>query len=181
MKDQKPWLDKAGQFKQDAEIRKICQSWSPAVWEEYLKNFESCQKEWLSGDDSLFQDSLATSHIEIYKALLQQEEYPFLKKVVQAALGSLSEKEQVVLEHLFWKGKSQRQTAVDLGVNRKTVTSYRDRALKKLAEFLLQGAISSGVQFLKDSQGSGSKKKTSQKEASLPPLLDHNPIGVEAS
>ena len=41
----KPWLNKDGNIKSDAELRKAGQNWLPSVWEEYLATIEVRRKE----------------------------------------------------------------------------------------------------------------------------------------
>jgi RNA polymerase sigma factor (sigma-70 family) len=144
-----PWLNSNGSVKSDAELKEICQGWAPKVWEEYLKNFESCQNEFLTPDVDIFRQDPSQSCIELYKSLLAQEEFPELKKVVHAALCSLSAQEQKVIRSLYWEGLSQREAAKTLNLAKTSLSIYRERALKKLADFLLSGAIKKGVHFLK--------------------------------
>ncbi len=143
-----PWLTSNGSVKSDAELKEICQSWPPKVWEEYLKNFESCQNEFLTPDIDQIRQDPSQNCVEIYKSLLAQEEFPELKRVINAALCSLSTQEQKVIRSLYWDGLSQREAAKTLDLAKTSLSIYRERALKKLGDFLLSGAIKKGVHFL---------------------------------
>ena len=147
---QKPWIDQYGRVLPDEELRKISQTWKPQVWEDYLKTYESDQKEILAENLDLIAAPQYEEYIDVYKSLLAQDEYPQLKKVVNAALCALTKRERQTIRALYWEGLTQSQIASQLGVNRKTIVSYRDRALQKLADFLLHGAIERGVSFLRE-------------------------------
>lgn len=144
----KSWLNADGSMKSEQEIKISCVNWSPEMWEEYLKNFESSQKEMLleqaNDSESLSEEKFA----RLYLNLIQQEEYPKLRKVIKAALYSLPKNEQQVLHALYWEELSQREAAKKLSLSRTTLTNYRDRGLKRLADMMISGAIKKGIEFL---------------------------------
>ena len=62
---------------------------------------------------------------------------PSLYNIVKA----LSLREKEVLFYLYKKQKSMKETAVIMGLDRKTIRKYRDEAHRKIAEKLINGGM----------------------------------------
>lgn len=145
----KPWLNQKGELLPDSEIKEICRTWGPQVWSEYLKNYESDQTELFANDLPVDVEEHMGNIVEFYRTLLNQEQYPLLKKVIHIGLSSLSPREREVIIRKYWEGMNISEISRDIDLARKSVSIYHDRALSKLGSLLVSGAISQGILFLK--------------------------------
>lgn len=148
MHSAKPWLDKNGEIIPSRELSKIAKNWDIKTWEAYLNSLEGYQSDLLFSKD--LPDISNEEYVLLYKNLLHQEAYPNVKKVINAALCTLTPREQAVIRGVYWDGMSIQQIANSLGISRTTASSYKSRACEKLANLLLSGAVERGISFLSD-------------------------------
>lgn len=148
MSHEKPWLDKNGEHIPTGELSKMAKCWDMKTWEAYLNSLENYQSELLFPKAP--PDISNDEYVLLYKNLLHQEAYPNVRKVINAALCTLTPREQAVIRGVYWEGLTIKQVAKNLGVSRTTASSYKSRASDKLASLLLSGAVSNGITFLAD-------------------------------
>lgn len=144
----KPWLDKDGRKISSQELSEIAKSWDIKTWESYLNSLEGYQSDVLLSKG--MPDISNDEYVLLYKNLLHQEAYPNVKKVINAALCTLTPREQAVIRGVYWNGLSIQEIAKTLGISRTTASSYKSRACEKLANLLLSGAVERGIAFLSD-------------------------------
>lgn len=139
-KQRKPWLDEEGQLLIGKELYDAKKSWKACDWEGYLK--DSVEKPLreipVGGPEEVAQlsDRVKAGYSDLFEA----DEHTYLSKKIEQAMKKLTEREREVLFALFWEGLSQRKLAENLEIARPTVTVYQQRALGKLARYLIEAA-----------------------------------------
>ncbi len=140
----KPWLNADGTTKTEEEIRKICRTWLPSVWEEYLQTFEVNQADTPVKPktaeklmDSLSPKDLARG-IFGYSENLELDHF---KPFVARAIKSLTQRQYIVLKKIYWHQQTLSQIATELGVCKSAVHKSHQSALKKLRALFPEMAV----------------------------------------
>ncbi len=137
----KPWLDENGSVLSDDDLRKVKTNWRAKDWEAYLDaTIESPQQELLVSNQQGI-EAMADHANQTYYDLLDCEDHPHLKREVRSALKRLTVREREVLHGIFWAGKSQREVAKITGLTKSSVTTYLERALKKLGNHFIERLV----------------------------------------
>lgn len=144
MNIEKPWLNADGSTKSEKEIREICQTWKPSVWEEYLETFEVGQEELpmrpktVEGVlDSLDPKDLAAGIFSYSEELQLGHFKPFVSRAVK----TLTQRQYIVLKKIYWHQQSLAKIAQELGVSKSAVHKTHRAALKKLRQLIPEMAI----------------------------------------
>lgn len=140
-----PWLQINGQHTPDEHLKTLTPSWSAATWEKYLKWYEDLEGQRAESvvppkkyDDIC--DNLEES-IFVYAESSSDQD---LRELVGEYLKSLSKKQQLVLNMIFWKGRSERYVAQKLGMKQQAVNQLKKRALSKIKD-LAQNVVASRI------------------------------------
>ena len=142
---EKPWLDQDGKKLATAEIRLISQSWNAATWEKYLMTLEKPQSDVLGNESDFVEETMTSEVLELYKSMLEQDEYPEFRGFLQGAILTLSPQERRVMDHIFWDAMSLADVAKKLGLTKSSVATYKKRATRKLRNRLISAAESQGI------------------------------------
>ena len=139
-KQRKPWLDDEGQLLTGKALHDAKKNWKACDWEGYLK--DSVEKPLreipVGGPEEVAQ--LSDRVKSGYSDLFETDEHTYLGKKIEQGMKKLTEREREILFALFWEGVSQRKLAENLEIARPTVAVYQQRALGKLARYLIEAA-----------------------------------------
>ena len=106
----------------------------------YINNTSMFVDEIVSAEEESVLDAVLEKCQEEVKSAREFEKTlsnPSLYNIVKA----LSLREKEVLFYLYKKQKSMNETAVIMGLDRKTIRKYRDEAHRKIAEKLINGGM----------------------------------------
>ena len=142
MNSKTPWLKSDGTLKSEEEIKRSCKSWSPSVWEDYLKTLEVDQEEAVLDDPVLIEEHSQEADDNYYNSVLSVKEFPVLKKHLFDSIKELTFKQRGVLRLLFWDGLNLREVGQKMGVSTYAVARMRDRALKGLGLVMINRILS---------------------------------------
>jgi len=135
----------------DSTIMEISRSWTPEQWEQYLKKTEGPLKEDLLSENHY--DRIADeSEISIFDYAQTSASLAITERV-RTAVSSLTDRQRQVVELIFFKLKSERQTGLELGIDRSSVRKHKRKAIKNLRKTILRGAPTSPL-------SRGSKEKS---------------------
>lgn len=165
--DGRPWYNEDGTRKPEDEIRILGRSWTPKIWERYLREEVESPE-----DDNLcfFADmdrGFAPVRPETSENAEERRGYKGLRNGLLIAFDELSPMERTIMKWLFWKQMDGRELAKAMGTTYRTVTVLKSRATKKLKNILpserfgqklrtlrsrglLEGAVSEKKRWLKD-------------------------------
>lgn len=144
MNIEKPWLNADGSTKSEEEIKKICKTWKPRIWEEYLETFEVGQEE-LPMKPKIVESVMdSIDPKDLAMGIFSYSEEPQLshfKPFVVKAIKTLTQKQYIVLKKIYWHQQSLAQIAQELGVSKSAVHCSHQAALKKLRQVIPVMAI----------------------------------------
>ena len=134
----KPWINPDGTTKSDEEIRSLCGN-SEEMWDQYLT--ESIESD-LGRDEIILEQALDIEREFSYQDKLgdlinhlQQEEGHHKAQLVrESILKHLSRRERQAVQLVYLEGKTQEEVSEILGVKRRSVRSYLNRGLEKIAK-----------------------------------------------
>ncbi len=126
----KPWLDLNGLPLSDEQLQFVSRRWDQKIWEEYLSWFECPLKE--SQLKSAVYDELAGKMTESIFSLSSSSECNYTTICFDELLALLTPKQKIVIEMIYWQGKSEKEIAKYLGVSRCAIQKFKRRALAKL-------------------------------------------------
>lgn len=133
-KNLKPWLNSNGLPIVDQELKEISKSWNQKTWDDYLTWFESPLKE--SQIDSRTYDKMADCIEESIFINTPNHANDDIKRYVDYLLELLSPKQCLVLQYIFWHGKSEYELGRHFGVTRSAIRETKQRALERIAKHL---------------------------------------------
>lgn len=139
-KNEKPWLNGTGKLRTDIEIKQICKEWTPSIWEEYLLTKES-EKEEISFDDPLDVEKYSQeAHDRYNKSVFEVNELPSVQKKIDTLIRELPDKQQEVLQLIFWGKLNLREASESMGISKPSVFRLRNRALVNLGKRFIENA-----------------------------------------
>ena len=86
----KPWINKDGSVKSDAELRKVGQQWPPSVWEAYLATLEVRREEDYVLPPFAMDNFSTEQHISLAFSMASNQSYPLLKVMLNACIRELT-------------------------------------------------------------------------------------------
>ena len=147
---ERPWLNDDGSIKSTEEIKRICQSWTPQIWNEYLGTLEVAQKEDYTLSPSIMETFSPQESVELMFSMASEEQYPFLKVALKACIEELSPKQREIIRQYYWEQKTIVQIAENLGTSKQAVSKRMKTALSNLKEKLESGLVQRKVMAAKD-------------------------------
>jgi len=144
MNEKKPWLDENGVRRSEAEIRSLAENWGDKTWEEFLRStVEKPQNDTLiPGFDY---EIIEADARDTYQDMIATNSRPDLIGLVENLLSQLTNREQRVVQAIFWAGRSQHEIARELRLSRSAVRNCQNRALKKMGSLLVRKMLSTKV------------------------------------
>jgi RNA polymerase sigma factor (sigma-70 family) len=136
---EKPWLNADGTMKSEDEIKTICQTWNPRVWEEYLETFEIGQEELPVKPTTVAGILDSIDPKDLAMGIFSYAEEPRLshfKPFVARAIRTLTQRQYIVLKKIYWHQQSLTQIAKELGISKSAVHCSHQAALKKLRQVI---------------------------------------------
>lgn len=147
-----PWLQTNGQHTPDEHLKMLTPSWSAATWEKYLKWYEDLEGQRAeSVVPPKKYDDICNNLEESIFVYAESSSNQDLRELVGEYLKSLSNKQQLVLNMIFWKGRSERYVAKSLKMDPASVHRTKIRALNKikdLAKKVSSSRIMRGEDFI---------------------------------
>ncbi|OFZ37678.1 MAG: hypothetical protein A2504_07520 [Bdellovibrionales bacterium RIFOXYD12_FULL_39_22] len=128
----KPWLDHRGHPICDDELKVICQNWDKDMWEKYLSWLDYPLKESQISPESY--DYVAGQMEESIFYLIPDGASDELKEKVRKTLEKLTDKQRMVIHKIFWEGKSERQIAAEMNVNRSVIFEMKKNAFRRISK-----------------------------------------------
>ena len=145
----KPWLNKDGSVKSDAELRKVGQQWPPSVWEAYLATLEVGRRK----EDVLSPAEMDTFSAEkcagVLFSMASKKKYPLLKFALNASICMLSPRQKEVIVSHYWGGKTVAEIAASMGISQQSVRKTMKTALSKLRACLTSGSMLKQIMIIK--------------------------------
>jgi RNA polymerase sigma factor (sigma-70 family) len=136
--NRKPWLDADGNVYPDTKLMELKRSWTLSTWEEFLRTEVDVSRQEVLLHSPDYIENCSRGFTEMVGEMDTEDQYPRLRMQINRYLKRLSNKEQQVLNAIFWEGKSQRELAKKYKVSRTAINNTRDRALKKLGTFFVE-------------------------------------------
>lgn len=130
----RPWLCVRGFILPDDQLILISKSWSPEIWESYLKWIETPRSESLF-DPKLYTELAGALQSASPNYILEISD-PEMVSAVQFALSALSEIQRKIINLIFWEGRSVRNISKQLEIPRSSVYDEKQRALKIISTIL---------------------------------------------
>jgi|GEM_PF-3777949 len=122
----------------DSNLLEISRNWTTEQWERYLQKAEGSLKEDLISEDHY--DRIAeSSEVSIFD-YAQTTASPAIVERVQIAIEGLTTRQRQVVELIFFKLKSEREAALELGIDRSSIRKHKRKAIKNLRKIILVGA-----------------------------------------
>ena len=137
----KPWLNKDGSVKNDAELREALQQCPPSVWREYLATCEVRRQEDVVLPPAEIDEFSAEECAEMLFSMAVEEKHHLLKLSINASIRGLAPRQREVIVGHFWDGKTVAEMAASMGVSQQSVRKTMKTALLKLKASLTSGAL----------------------------------------
>lgn len=131
-----PWLDVHGRELPIDVLRLESQSWNLATWEAYLGTIEQPIRETLLSAAN-YSLALEIQTQTIFESLHWANSSARLPNPM-ISLNDFSQKQRRIIELIFWKDKSERDTAKILGLSRSSVKTTKKRVLVALKKSFQQ-------------------------------------------
>ncbi len=126
----KPWLDHRGRELPTASLQEISKGWDLKTWNSYADSLES-PAEGKSLKPRKFRKIQEGQTKSIFSSPQRALENARILQITQA-LDQLSSKEKLVIEHIFYQGKSLEEAACAMGISKPTAFERKNIALAKL-------------------------------------------------
>lgn len=147
---QKPWLNKDGRNKSDAELKRITPNWKPGVWEDYLTTLEVRRKEDCVLPAAEMDTFSTDQHISTMLSVASEQSLPLLKVVINACIRELAPRQRDVVIRHYWDGKTIAEIATSMGVSKQSVRKTMKTALAKIKMNLASGSFRKRVMAAKE-------------------------------
>lgn len=128
-----PWRDSGGKPLPIEALKRVSRRWRCNTWERYLNSIGTPQREIVTGKYELLLQRCGK-----FPATQNPESNGLSNRSLDLApvLSSLNPTERLIIEGVFWEGRSERELGRILNMERRTVRSHKGRALKKLKRLL---------------------------------------------
>ena len=137
---EQPWLLLNGNSTPDEHLKTLTPAWNQATWEKYLDWYDVPRPESLVRPKTYRKICEATEESLFVNAQSNADDE--LKARVSSFLSKLTDQQKVVINLIFWEGRSEREVAELLKINHKSVHRLKVRALKKIRGLLVGGPAS---------------------------------------
>ncbi len=140
--EKKPWLDENGSMYPDSVIREIQKDWTPAIYDQFLKEtIDVPLRETILDDPNQFnrlaeRNQYSTFYPEFDDGRIEVPAKA--KDYLEIAINELDETEKRVINGIFYEELTQVEIADELGITQCTVHSILERALNNLREIILE-------------------------------------------
>ena len=147
----KPWQNKDGSVKSDAELREAGQQWPSGVWEKYLATLEVGRRK----EDAVLppseMDSFSTEqHISLAFSMASKQSFPLLKVMLNACIRELTPRQRDVVIRHYWDDKTITEIAASMGVSRQSICKTMKTAQAKIKTNLTSGSFRRQVMAAKE-------------------------------
>lgn len=149
----KPWLNSQGKPLSKDELKQVSKTWDMATWEEYLKTLDVPQRETTTAKFDRLLKIYENSTAYTLPEVTDEEEGPQTKRL-HWAMSLLTQRQQSVLDLIFWQGYSIQETAEKLGITKSAAQSCEEKALKQL-KILLETPEKSFLLPIEEKAGGG--------------------------
>lgn len=141
----RPWLNKNGSIKSDAQIKAISKEWSLETWEQFLSETVDQEEVYQRELPSFVSDEILDSFPEtIWEGKDSDRMDSVAKELRRICRGILTPRQQHVIRSTFWEGLSERKIGELLGISRSSVKTLKARALEKIKKQILKEKILQG-------------------------------------
>ena len=133
-----PWRNPDGTKKTDAEISRLGQNWDLETWEQFLD--EDVGK--ITENGRLYFVGKLEDNPALEKQVEEDDKFSNkmknldLEVIFKLAFEELTPQERLILDKLFWEGRSLKRVAKDLNTTPSNISTTKARVLKKLKGIL---------------------------------------------
>lgn len=131
--ESKPWLDPNGRIYSDDALKEVSKNWDAPTWERFLAETIDCpQREIVQSNEERLIDEYFTGD-EKLDEMPRNELHDLIRQLIRR---HLTIQQQSVIRMIYWQGRSEREIAEILGINKGRVPTIKRQSLSKLRRLL---------------------------------------------
>jgi RNA polymerase sigma factor (sigma-70 family) len=134
-----PWLNSDGTLLSDEKLKEIVKTWTPDIWERYLKSLEVNSQE--ATPPNLKHFDLRSEHTQIseyFNADKNEDLKRYKNQIIHSAIESLTEKQRTVIELRYWNNLTYKQIGKKLSISHPAVIKLEKKAITNMEKHILK-------------------------------------------